>query len=91
MTDPNLSNPLDNVRPVYSIFDRVAGFYCPLFIAENDDHAKRMMMQSIDLNHKEDYELVFLGTFNSDKGDLYSDPNPKIILKGKNIQEGPKK
>lgn len=75
-------------KPLFSIFDQVAGFYCPVFTAENEEHAKRMMIQSIDLSHKRDYHLWHLGYFDTDKGVIQALPEPSSVLAGKNIQSG---
>lgn len=73
-------------KPLYSIFDGVAGFFCPVFIAENDQHAIRMMMQSIDLNYRKDFSLHQLGDFDSDTGQIFS-TDGRLVINGLSLQE----
>lgn len=74
------------MKPLYTILDEVAGFYCPVFTAENDNHAIRMMKQSIDLEHRHDYTLFKVGMFNSDTGTL-QELTPSLIMQGASLQK----
>lgn len=79
-------NNSNNLQPIYSIFDSVAGFYSPVFLAQNDGTAIRMMQQSIDLNHKSDYGLWRLGTFCPDTAEIVTE-TPSLILMGNSFPE----
>jgi len=70
-----------STKPLYSIFDSVAGFYCPVFLAENDSHAVRIMRHSIDFAYKQDYTLFRLGKFNTDEGTI-TDTTPELVVSG---------
>lgn len=50
---------------VYTVFDKVAMESGPLFFAQNDDVAKRMVLQMTKNSPEllDDYELSFLGFF----------------------------
>lgn len=78
--------PMASTKPIFSIFDSVAGFYSPVFLAENDQHAIRMFTQSIDLDHRHDFTLWRLGTFNSDNGAITETKTPLLVEKGKNLK-----
>lgn len=72
-------------KPMFSIYDSVAGFYSPVFLAENDQHAVRMMAQSIDMNHKTDFALWKLGTFDTNTGAI-DDKKPVMVQAGQSLQ-----
>lgn len=72
-------------RPLFSIFDAVAGFYSPVFVAENDNHAIRMFNQSIDMDHKVDFNLWQLGAFDNDTGEI-TDTTPRLVLAGQSLE-----
>lgn len=60
---------------IYSIFDKKAVSFGPLFISENDDTAKRSVIsslydESLLSRFPSDYCLYCLGEFNSDNGDV---------------------
>ncbi|AXL15585.1 nonstructural protein [Microviridae sp.] len=74
------------IKNLYSIYDSVAGFYSPVFIAENNAHAIRMMTQSIDMNHKTDFALWKLGTFNPDTGEIRETDKPTMIQSGQSLE-----
>ena len=57
-------------KPLYAILDIIAGFYSPVFTAENDAHAIRMMLESVNPAHARDYVLFRLATYNSDNGEI---------------------
>lgn len=75
------------MKPIYSIYDSVAGFYSPVFQAENDAHAQRMFIQSIDLAHKADFALWRLGTFDTDNGTIQETKVPTLVVHGKNLED----
>ena len=74
------------VKTLYSVFDSVAGFYSPVFMAENDAHATRMMESSIDLKHKADFTLWMVARFNTDTGAITESREPRLIEKGINLK-----
>ncbi|AXL15590.1 nonstructural protein [Microviridae sp.] len=82
MTD----NQTSNVKGLYAIFDSVAGFYSPVFQAENDAHAIRMFQSSIDMNHKNDFALWKIGQYDNDNGNII-EFTPKLTTHGKNLKE----
>jgi len=71
-------------KPLYSIYDSAARFYSPTFQAENDTHAIRMMAQSIDLNHKADFNLYQVASFDGESG-VISDAEIRLVQKGQSI------
>lgn len=74
------------MKHLYSIFDSVAGFYSPVFQAENDAHASRMFVSSIDLDHKHDFALWKLGEYDQDNGTIY-EKTPTLVLHGKAVAD----
>ncbi|AXL15021.1 nonstructural protein [Microviridae sp.] len=74
------------IKNLYSIYDSVAGFYSPVFIAENNAHAIRMMSQSIDMKHKTDFALWKLGTFNTETGEICDTTKPMMIQSGQSLE-----
>ena len=77
------------MKTLYAIFDQVAGFYTPIFQAENDGHATRMMLQSLnqDNPHLADYSLWKLGTFNPENGDLITTKEPILVVNGLSLKK----
>jgi len=75
------------MKNLYTIYDSIAGFYSPVFTAENDAHATRMMNQSIDLNHKADFTLWSPGQFNSENGEIKTNKSNRLVEKGQNLKE----
>ncbi|AXL14648.1 nonstructural protein [Microviridae sp.] len=75
------------MKPLYSIYDQIAGFYSPVFLAENDAHATRMFSQSIDLNHKKDFSLWCLGNFDADTGFIKTHKAPELVSQGLKLEE----
>lgn len=71
---------------MYAIFDSVAGFYSPIFTANNDAVAIRMMQSSIPMEHKTDYVLYMLGQFDNATGEI-KHQQPKPIFHGSNFEE----
>lgn len=62
------------VLRLYSIFDRKAEEFGPVFQSKNDEvaiRAYRKHMQNVDALSKDDYELAYLGTFDTELGKLY--------------------
>lgn len=60
---------------IYSIFDKKAVSFGPLFISENNDTAKRSVVsslydESLLSRFPSDYSLYCLGKFDSDTGDV---------------------
>lgn len=74
------------MKKLYTIYDTVAGFYSPVFQAENDAHAIRMFTQSIDFNHRFDFALWHCADFDSDTGQIHQ-LVPQLITHGKNLKE----
>lgn len=58
---------------IYNLFDRVAGKHLPLWLAENDDTARRALKgalesdQNLSKNHQ-DYDVFSLGDFDHSTG-----------------------
>lgn len=73
-------------KPIYSIWDSVAEFYSPIFLAENDNHATRMMTQSISLEHKADFTLMKVGQFDTESG-VIDETIPQLVIAGLSIGE----
>ena len=73
------------IKNLYSIYDSVAGFYSPVFMAENNAHAIRMMAQSIDIAHKADFALWSLSDFNTDTGEI-GQYRPVMIQSGQSLE-----
>lgn len=71
-------------KRLYAIYDSVAGFYSPVFQAENDPHAVRMFDQSIDHAHKGDFSLWFLAEYDQDTGDIH-EKTPTQTLHGNSL------
>lgn len=74
------------IKPVYTVLDEVAGFYSPIFTAENDKHAIRMFLQSIDLNHAHDFTLFCIGSFDNDKG-VIVEKTPTLVMQGASVKK----
>ena len=54
---------------LYSVFDSVAEEFGPIYSCKNDEVAKRAFHELIkDSSSSLDYDLYFLGTFNTDTG-----------------------
>jgi len=81
-----MTDKMKSLKPMYSIYDSVAGFYSPVFHAQNDNHAVRMFSQSIDLNHKPDFTLWLIGQFDDENGHIYDYREPTLIEKGINLK-----
>ncbi|AXL15031.1 nonstructural protein [Microviridae sp.] len=81
-----MTDTAENFKGLYAIFDSVAGFYSPVFQAENDDHAIRMFHSSIDMNHKNDFALWSIGQYDNDRGHII-ERTPTLTMHGKNLQE----
>ncbi|AXL14658.1 nonstructural protein [Microviridae sp.] len=66
---------------IYSIYDSVAKYYLPVFLANNDEEAKRMFIQSMDSNHRHraDYTLGSLGEWDRESGAIHAHDFAKII------------
>jgi len=77
------------MKPLFTIYDSVAGFYSPCFLAENEAHATRMFKQSIDLDHKHDFALFVIGAFDPDDGTIH-EKTPAIVIHGNNLEGTPK-
>ena len=72
-------------KPMYSIFDQIAGFYCPIFLAENDPHAIRMAQQSLPMQHAQDFVLQRLGTFDTSNGIIDAE-QPVTVASGLSLK-----
>jgi len=81
-----MTSKVKQLKAMYSIHDSVAGFYSPVFHAQNDNHAIRMFHSSIDLNHKADYSLWLIGQFDDENGNIYDYRQPTLIEKGINLK-----
>jgi len=56
---------------IYTIHDRVAKCYLPLFLARNDDEATRMWIVSLpEMFRLQDYSLYSIGTFDDEHGEI---------------------
>lgn len=73
---------------IYSIQDQAAEYFLPIFLAENDKVAQRMMIQSMgdQFQHRHDYVLWSLGKFDRDEGTIEATV-PKMVLHGKSIPD----
>lgn len=59
------------MKKLYSIYDSVANEYSQPFMANNDECAKRMIINSFSKNdafHSNDYTLFCLGSFDTENG-----------------------
>jgi len=76
------------MKTLYSIFDSVGGFYCPIFQAENNGHAIRMFSEAFEnRKHLADYTLWELGTFDPDNGEMITHKQPKMVLNGLSLNK----
>lgn len=71
---------------IYTIHDAAAKFYLPLFLARNDEAAKRMFETSLgdSFVHRVDYALFQIGEFNEQQGTIET-MTPQLVLAGGSI------
>lgn len=77
------------MKYIYSIYDNVAEYYLPPFVANNDQEAKRMFIQSMDRNyaHRGDFTLGKVAHWDDQTG--HFEPSDwKSILNGLSIPDG---
>lgn len=70
------------VMNVYTILDRAAEEYGPPFIAKNDEVAKRNfvnLLNEVPAHVKKDYELIRIGNFNTESGNLFTLRNETVV------------
>lgn len=67
---------------MYTIFDQIAEFCAPPFVAENDNMAKRMVMSLVNdsrnindiATYPQNFDLKKIGEFNADTGEINKCP-----------------
>lgn len=68
---------------LYSVFDRVAQQFSPISEAVNDAVAYRMYKQALKDNpNREDYQVMFIGSFDNVKGVLSPVALPAVLEPG---------
>lgn len=74
------------MKPMYSIRDAVAQYYLPPFLAQNNDHAVRMMISSLGdhFPYRSGFMLYKIGNFDDDAGVLEA-MDPVLVLQGNSI------
>jgi len=67
---------------LYSINDRVAGEFGPVFQAVNDGVAIRNYKNLLkEAQSVEDYSLFYLGTFDTQTGDMVAEMKYQVVMK----------
>lgn len=77
------------ISNMYSVFDRKAGYYLPIFQTRSDAQAVRIFTETVvsqetgDLSkYPADFDLVCLGSMDLDTGELFPEKNSRHILNG---------
>lgn len=75
---------------VYCVKDKLAAFNTP-FYAENDSVAERQFIDAINIkesvmyNHKQDFDLMKIGVYDSTTGFLDCMNDPELLLHGESV------
>jgi len=90
------------LKQLYSVRDNVACYFNNMWVAHNEDHAKRQMADALaqDQNnamsqHPEDFHLYQMGTYNDNDGTVNTVDCPRRIivlsdlLKGTQLDQAP--
>lgn len=73
---------------MYSIYDRKAGYYLPIFQTRSDAEAVRHFTEIVVSSetpiskYPSDFELCQLGTIDLDSGEILPEKNSRVILNG---------
>lgn len=71
------------MNKIYNIYDKVAKTYTMPLVFTNDDSAKRYFTtQFIDNPNKNDYDLYYLGDYDTELGQIIIDKDNDAVLIG---------
>lgn len=79
---------MSHISNIYSIYDRKAGYYLPLFMARTEGEALRQFNQIVigsdtDISkYPADFDLVLLGTIKLESGVITPEELPEPIING---------
>lgn len=82
------------LKNLYCIYDKVAQESGPIFEAKNDGVAERMYFDLVQNQRKnpvfdqDDYELLCLGSFDSESLKIVPLPNSKRIVLNQEVEDG---
>lgn len=78
------------INGIYSIYDKVAQEFGPVFEAKNDDVAERNHINAIsNVVYKDDFELYCVGSIDHETGLIRAKDSPeKIVLVSNTLNEG---
>jgi len=83
------------IQKMYAVRDTATDQFGSIMLLINNGHAARSFTDQVNendknnplYNHSEDYELYYLGDYNTDTGKIQTTNEPEMIIRGKDVRK----